>query len=182
MALNRATKLSLSCSVSVDTLRQRLQTLKTRYLKTARRKIAIEPAPQEGILLDTHVFHLTSWQPKAPIASKVPAETEDVPPPGDNPRPASNGNDDHIAPLHWLVLIAGESMMGRRQRPCVVLQEENNSRNTIEYKNMVKNLRREKTILETKLKNQRCLLEDINQAHQQMVRLWPHTPHRANVV
>eukprot|EP00884_Botryococcus_braunii_P007273 jgi/Botrbrau1/16547/Bobra.0256s0006.1 len=137
MAHSRATQLGLSCSVNVDTLRQRLETFKFQYTKTVRRKSAMQSAPQKGILLDTHVFHLTSWQPKAPIASKVPTEKENVPPPG-------------------------ESIMGRRKRPLEVLQGETNSRN------MVKNMRREKTILRAKLNTQRCLLEEINQDHQQM--------------
>eukprot|EP00884_Botryococcus_braunii_P004189 jgi/Botrbrau1/13771/Bobra.0056s0026.1 len=138
MAHGRATQLGLSCSVNVDTLRQRLETFKFQYTKNVRRKSAIQSAPQEGILLDTHVFHLTSWRPKAAIASKVPTEKENAPPPG-------------------------ESSMGRRKRPLEVLQGENNS-----SRNMVKFLRREKTILRAKLDTQRCLLEEINQDYQQM--------------
>jgi hypothetical protein len=88
MAISRATQLGLSCSVSVNTLLQRLQTLKQKYQQTVRGKTAIDSAPQEGILLDNHVFHCTGWQPKAPIASKGPAEKENVPP-GDTPLPAA---------------------------------------------------------------------------------------------
>eukprot|EP00884_Botryococcus_braunii_P001767 jgi/Botrbrau1/11591/Bobra.247_1s0012.1 len=53
-------------------------------------------------------------------------------------------------------------MMGRRKSPPEVLPEENNSGN------ILKNPRREKTILRANLETQRCLLEEINQDHQQM--------------